>query len=457
MELYRQSAAALSLLLRGGQVGAAQLVSALLARVEATESWVGALITLCTEQALAKAKRVDDARVRGERLPPLAGLPYIVKDNISVEGLPVTCASRAPDGAAAAQTASFCRRAEEAGLILLGKANLDEFAMGGAGENSALQTTRNPHALSRVPGGSSSGSAAALAAGQAPLALGTDTGGSARIPASYCGVVGLRPTYGTLSLTGVVPAAPSMDQIGPMARDTRDLVLLLGVIAGSDIAGGATGAAPASMDLRGGVKGLRIGLPTECRGAGSAPDVWEAVLSALRRYETLGARVEDVSLPLFGLELPAYYALFAAECAVCVPPLGAAEAFGSEVRRRIEAGRYVIAQSDELYRKAPALRRRIRQTYAEALQACDILVTPTTPTTAFEAGQNSALSHRPNLFTVGASLAGLPALSMPCGRDAQGMPIGLQLIGPPLSDYRLLNIAHALEPYTGLAGQVAAL
>lgn len=473
MELYRQSARTLSPLLMGRQLSAAELARDLLDRVEATEHAVGAMITVRREALLREAAQTDDRRAKGESLPPLAGLPIAVKDNICTRGLKTTCASRMLADFVPSYDAAVMEKLRAAGLLLIGKTNLDEFAMGATGETSYFGKTHNPYDLKRVSGGSSSGSAAAVAAGQSPLALGSDTGGSVRIPASFCGHVGLRPTYGAVSRFGLVAAASSMDQIGPMARDVFDTAMLYDVICGYD-GRDSTSAnrdyVPVAPHLTGEIRGLRIGIPGACFDAGVQPDILTAMMSAARQFEDLGAHVMEVSLPDMPLAVPTYYASFCAEAASNLARYDGvrygyradgvadveelyrksrSQGFGREVQRRLMVGAYLTSEAGRaLYTRARRAAQGIRRAYKLVFSQCDLLLTPTAPVTAPPSG---LMADKPmsltatNFFTSGVSLAGLPALSVPCGTDGGGLPIGLQLIGPHFGEQVIFNAAYAFE------------
>ena len=446
--------------------------------VAARDSEVGAYLSLAGEAALASAVDLDRRLDMGEDPGPLAGLPLAVKDNLTTLGLPTTCASRMLEQWTAPYEAEVVSRLRQAGAILLGKTNMDEFAMGSSCETSALRRTRNPLALDRVPGGSSGGSAAAVAAGFCGAALGSDTGGSVRQPASFCGVVGLRPTYGLVSRHGLVALASSLDQVGPITRSVRDAALLLQVMAGAGVSAlDSTARAPGPVgDLvaacGGDAAGLRVGLLSlgqadelPCREASSALD------RAAVRLEGLGCHLSQVALPHLDLALSAYHLICAAEVSsnlsrfdgvrfgLPVPEArdhadlvsrARARGFGPEVKRRVLLGAHALSAGyrDDLYERAQAARRLITGDFARLFQRCDLVISPTTPTPAFLLGERAGdpLSMAlADAFTAPASLAGLPAISVPCGRTERGLPLGLQVMGPRFSEGTVLTLAAAYE------------
>ncbi|MGD9560293.1 MAG: Asp-tRNA(Asn)/Glu-tRNA(Gln) amidotransferase subunit GatA, partial [Oscillospiraceae bacterium] len=457
---------------------ARQLVTALFVHIERAEPEIGAFLHLEQQGALAAAQATDIQLAAGEAAGPLAGLPIAVKDNICCKGMPTTCASRMLQGFMPPYDATVIERLKAAGAIVVGKTNMDEFAMGSSCEHSYYQATQNPWDKSRVPGGSSGGSAAAVAAGEVPLALGSDTGGSVRTPASFCGLVGLKPTYGAVSRHGLVAFASSLEQIGPMARTVDDAALFYSVLCGADTRHDATGK-PAGfslpLDAIAALKGKKIAVPKEYFTLGVSAEVAAAVRRALAVMEGLGAHVEEISLPATPHALPVYYVLSSAEASSNLARFdgvkyghavnGAedlrslyrrsrSEGFGSEVQRRILLGTFVLMKEhfDAYYRRAQRLRREIGAEYAAAFSRYDLLVTPTTPTTAFKRGEKLASPmqmYAADVCTVPANIAGLPALSMPCGLSADGLPIGLQLIGPKFSERRILSAAKAYEAAVG--------
>lgn len=468
----RQMQAALS----RREVSSLELTRACLTAMEQQEPLLNAFLTRCPERAEAEARHVDEARARGETLPPLAGIPMALKDNLCVRGLPTTCASRMLERYVPAYDATAYLRLR--GCPLLGKTNMDEFGMGSTTENSAFSPTRNPLDPQRVPGGSSGGSAACVAAGEAPFSLGSDTGGSIRQPAAFCGVVGMKPTYGRVSRYGLVAFASSLDQIGPMTRTVADNALVLDALAGHDPRDATSlPQTPPSMgrDLSKGVQGLRLGLPREFFAGGLSAPVRSQVLHAARLLESAGAVVEEVSLPSLVYALPAYYLISSAEASSNLARFDGvrygrrapdcadldalyvrsrSEGFGTEVKRRILLGTYILSAGayEAYYRKALQARTLILRDFSQALSRCDALLGPVTPSTACRLGEKAAspmAKYLGNVYTVPVSLAGLPALSMPCGADAKGLPIGIQLIGAACAEPMLYRIGAALEALLG--------
>ncbi len=477
MELHQKTVSELSALLVRGEVSSREVTEAFLERIEEVETRVRAFVTVDAEGALAAADAAD-ARLRsGDRPSPLTGVPIAIKDNICTKGLKTTCSSRILEGYIPPYDATVVKALRRAGAVIIGKANLDEFAMGSSVENSAFYPTHNPWDLDRVPGGSSGGSAAAVAAGEAPCALGSDTGGSVRQPASLCGVVGLKPTYGRVSRFGLVAFASSLDQIGPITRDVRDAALLMDVIAGHDPldATSADVEVPEyTASLEGGVRGLRIGVPREYFGSGLEPGVEEAVRKALDVLADLGAEVEECSLPHTEYALSAYYIIAPAEASSNLArydgvrygyrAAGAEdllgmygrtrrEGFGEEVKRRIMLGTYALSAGyyDAYYLKAQQVRTLVRRDFEAAFERFDLLAAPTSPTVAFGIGQkidDPLQMYLSDVCTVPVNLAGVPALSVPCGLS-DGLPVGLQLMGRPLDEATLLRVAYAYEQETG--------
>ena len=463
--------------LRAGELTAEELARAALARIAATEPRLHSFITVTPELALQQARASDARRAAGTARGPLDGVPVAIKDMINTKGVRTTAGSRILETFISPYDATVARRLFEAGAVCVGKANCDEFAMGSSNENSAYGGARNPWDASRVPGGSSGGSAAAVAAGQCLGALGTDTGGSIRQPAAHCGIVGLKPTYGRVSRYGVIAYASSLDQVGPMARTVRDAAHLLAVIGGHDGLDSTSVPEPVPDYVRGldgGVRGLRLGLPKEYFGAGIAPDVASAVRSAVQQLEGLGATVDEVSLPHTEYAVATYYLIATAEASSNLARYDGtryglrvdrgnglldmyqqtrASGFGAEVKRRIMLGTYALSAGyyDAFYVKAQRVRTLIRRDFERVFAACDAIVTPTTPTTAFKLGEKTTdplEMYLSDIFTISVNLAGLPGVSLPCGFDAQGLPIGLQIVGKPFDEPTVLKTAHAFEQAT---------
>nr|CAA9212004.1 Aspartyl-tRNA(Asn) amidotransferase subunit A @ Glutamyl-tRNA(Gln) amidotransferase subunit A [uncultured Armatimonadetes bacterium] len=475
MDLHTLTAHELAEKIKSRDVSARAVTDAFLARIEAVDGDVKAFVTVTADRARETADAVDRRLAAGEEVGPLAGVPVALKDNLCTEGVETTCGSKILRGFVPPYNATVVDKLLGAGAVSLGKANMDEFAMGSSTENSALFTTRNPWDLSRVPGGSSGGSAAAVAAGEAPLALGSDTGGSIRQPAAFCGLVGVKPTYGRVSRYGLVAFASSLDQIGPFARNTRDAALLLSVIAGHDPCDSTSVPRPVPdyrAGLNGDVRGLRLGVPSQYFAEGIAPNVQAAVLQAVELLESLGAKVETVSLPYTEYVLPAYYILAPAEASSNLArydgvryghrTTGARdhiglfektrdEGFGAEVKQRIMIGTYALSHGyyDAFYLKAQQARTLIQRDFAACWQSgIDALVTPTAPSVAFGVGEKAddpLAMKLSDICTLSANMAGIPALSQCCGFSEDGLPIGLQLMGPAFSEETLLRIAHAYE------------
>ncbi|MCP9791517.1 Asp-tRNA(Asn)/Glu-tRNA(Gln) amidotransferase subunit GatA [Vulcanococcus limneticus Candia 3F8] len=461
--------------LQRGEVSARELTDQLLSRIEAVEPTVHAYLEVTAERARADADRIDAARVAGEELPPLAGVPLAIKDNLCTAGIRTTCSSRMLEHFVPPYESTVTERLWGAGAVLLGKTNLDEFAMGSSTETSYFGPSRNPWNPERVPGGSSGGSSAAVAAGECLAALGSDTGGSIRQPASFCGVVGLKPTYGRVSRYGLVAFASSLDQVGPFTTSVADAAELLQVIAGADPRDATCLKAPVP-DYRAAlsqpVKGLRVGLVRECFEAeGLAPEVKASVLAAAAQLEALGCELVEVSCPRFNDGIATYYVIAPSEASANLARYdgvkyghraeGAgslaemtarsrAEGFGDEVQRRILIGTYALSAGyvDAYYKKAQQVRTLIRRDFDRAFEGVDVLLTPTSPTTAFRFGahaEDPLAMYLADLLTIPANMAGLPAISLPCGFDGEGLPIGLQLITGVLQEERLLQVAHHYE------------
>ena len=472
--------------LRQGDMSSVEITRAYLDRIGRVEEKVGAYITLTPETALAQAETADRARQRGETVHPLCGVPVAVKDNICVEGVKTTCASKMLEDFVPPYSATVWEKLRAAGCVLLGKTNLDEFAMGSTTENSAFHPTRNPRALDRVPGGSSGGSAACVAAGEAPFALGSDTGGSIRQPAAFCGVVGMKPTYGMVSRYGLVAFASSLDQIGPMTKTVRDNALALDLLAGydrRDTTSVKRGYTPMGRDIGKGVKGLTIGLPRQMFAEGLSDGVRKAVTHAAKVLEGLGAEVKEIDLPSLEYALPAYYVLSSAEASSNLARFDGvryghraaeyadleelyvksrSEGFGPEVKRRILLGTYTLSAGyfDAYYKKALQVRTLVIRDFDRAFEGCDALLGPVAPTTAYRIGEKSMSPlemYLGDVHTVPVNIAGIPALSMPCGADENGLPVGLQLMGKTFSEPMLYRIGGALEEALGCTLKEATL
>ena len=481
MELYEKSAHELSEMLRNKECSSEEITLSVMDRAVATEPKVDAYLTLCREEALAKAREVD-AKLAKQALHPLAGIPIGIKDNISTKGLLTTCASKMLYNYVPPFDAFVMKKVNAADMVVTGKLNMDEFAMGSSTENSYFKKTHNPHNLGCVPGGSSGGSAAAVAVGSAVVSRGSDTGGSIRMPASYCGVVGLKPTYGSVSRYGLVAFASSLDQIGPFGRNVKDAAMLYSLICGHDSMD-ATSADREYPDfsalLSGDVAGLKIGIPAEYYGEGVDDSVKQTVMDAVKELEKKGAEIVRISLPSTKYALNAYYIISSAEASSNLARFDGvkygyrtesydslidmyektrSEGFGDEVKRRIMLGTFVLSSGffDAYYKKAKLVAAEIVKEFDEAFGMCDVIAVPATPSTAFKLGENMGdptKMYAADICTVTVNIAGLPAVSVPCGKSG-GMPVGLQFIGSKFSEQMLLNAAYAVEQSVGEAKTV---
>jgi len=439
------------------------------------KSRLNAYITVFEEEALECAKRIDDKIARGDKVGILEGIPVAVKDNICVKGYPTTCGSKILERFVPPYDATVVERLKQQGVIMLGKTNMDEFAMGSSNEYSYFGPTLNPIDEERVPGGSSGGSAAAVGAGEALVALGSDTGGSIRLPAAYCGVVGLKPTYGRVSRYGLVAFASSLDQIGPIAGEVEDVAILLQVIAGFDERDSTSLDAEVPNyleEMQGEVSGWRIGLPKEYWGEGIDDAIKATVRDAVREWEKLGVRVKEISLPHTKYAIPTYYLIATAEASSNLARYDGiryglscdggttqevhvntrTEGFGDEVKRRIMLGTFALkaGYKEEYYLKATQVRELIRGDFMKAFEEVDLMVTPTAPVLPFKLGErvkDPLAMYIVDVLTVGVNLAGLPAISIPYG-EVDGLPVGVQIIGPFLGESKILRLAYALERVT---------
>lgn len=478
MELFERNAWELSEMLRAKEISSEELTKSVFDRIKAVEDKIDAYLTLDEENALAKAKEVDGKIAAGEQLSPLAGIPVGIKDNISTKGLRTTCASRMLENYVPPFNATVMDKLAANDIVVTGKLNMDEFAMGSSTENSYFKPTKNPFDTERIPGGSSGGSAAAVAACEAVVSLGSDTGGSIRQPASYCGVVGLKPTYGSVSRYGLVAFASSLDQIGPIGRCVKDVAMVQTAIAGHDKMD-ATSAYREYPDYVSGLKanlsGLKIGLPKEYFGEGIDPFVKSGVLNAVKEMEKQGAVVKEISLPSTDYALSSYYIISSAEASsnlarydgvrygfraenydglVDMYERTRSEGFGDEVKRRIMLGTFVLSSGfyDAYYKKAKLLQRRILGEFSQQFADVDVIAAPTVPSTAFKIGENIGdplKMYATDICTVTVNIAGLPAMSIPCAYDDKGLPVGIQLIGNKFTEQTLLNTAYAYENIVG--------
>ena len=484
MDLFRLKAHELQQKLSRREVSAVEITQSVLARADKVDSTIQSFITRTPEAALAQAKRVDEKLARGENVSPLAGIPGALKDNMCTKGIKTTCASKILANFVPPYDATITEKLAAADAVIVGKANMDEFAMGSSTENSGFFVTRNPWDAERVPGGSSGGSGAAVAAGEAIWSLGSDTGGSIRLPAAYCGVVGLKPTYGRVSRYGLVAYASSLDQIGPFARDVRDCALVLGAISGHDRRDSTSINAPVpdyTAKLEAGVKGLKIGLPREYFVAGMQPEVEAAIRRSIDELVKMGAELVEVSIPNTQYALATYYLIATAEASsnlgrydgvgfghrgegsdiVSMYKRSRAEGFGPEVQRRIMLGTYALSSGyyDAYYLKALKVRTLIKQDFDRAFGKVDVLIAPIAPTTAFKIGEkveDPLAMYLVDVCTIPSNLAGVPALSLPCG-FVEGLPVGMQIIGPHLSEATLLQVAYTFEQAHDYHKQLAAI
>ncbi len=477
MELAELTVAKVRELVAARKVSARELAQEHLTRIEKRNPELNVFLTLCPERAYAQADAVDRRAKAGEPLPPLAGVPVAIKDVIVTRGVPTTAGSRILEAYKPPYDATAVARLEQAGAVVLGKTNCDEFAMGSSNENSAYGPVRNPHDTARVPGGSSGGSAAAVADALAVAALGSDTGGSIRQPAGFCGVVGLMGTYGRVSRYGLIAFASSLDHIGPFGRTVRDAATVMQVMAGRDSNDSTSADVPvpdylATLDKP--VKGLKLGVPKECFGAGLDPEVRAKVEKGIARLRELGCEVREVSLPHTDYAIACYYIIATAEASsnlarydgVRYGPRAASDTleamyhrtrgqrFGAEVKRRIMLGTYALSAGyyEAYYLKAQRVRTLLYRDFVEAFKQVDALVTPTSPTPAFKIGEKSndpLAMYLADIYTVTGDLVGVPGISVPCGKSKAGLPIGLQLFARHFEEARLLQLAHAFEQTGG--------
>ncbi|HJN18904.1 MAG TPA: Asp-tRNA(Asn)/Glu-tRNA(Gln) amidotransferase subunit GatA [Armatimonadota bacterium] len=482
MGLHELTAHELAAKLAAKDVSSVEVVEAQFARIDAVEPQIDAYLALTTDVALEQARVVDEARAAGETLGPLAGVPYAAKDVLCTKGVTTTCASKILHNFVPPYDATIVSRCRDAGMPLIGKTNMDEFAMGSSTENSAFKVTRNPWDLDRIPGGSSGGSAAAVAADEAFLALGSDTGGSIRQPASVCGCVGLKPTYGRVSRYGLIAYASSLDQIGPLTKDVTDAALFQHVISGHDEMDSTASDIPVpdyASALNGDVKGMKAGIVKELMGEGIEPGVRECVEKAIQALGDLGIECEEVGLPHCDYSLPVYYIIAPAECSSNLARFDGvryghrteesfsdyegmfaktrAEGFGPEVRLRIIKGTYVLSKGyyDAYYVKALKVRQLIRNDFDKAFERFDVLISPTSPCVAFRIGERAddpLAMKMADICTIPVNLAGIPALSLPCGLS-EGLPVGLQVMGKAFDEETVLRVGYAYEQQAGWVGQ----
>ncbi len=463
--------------LQNKELTSTEITQSYIEQIKAKENDVKAFVTTLEEQAIGQAKEIDEKREKGEITGKYAGIPIGIKDNMCTKGIKTTCSSHMLENFIAPYNATVVEKLNKENIIDLGKLNMDEFAMGGSTEYSYFKKTANPWNLSKVPGGSSGGSAAAVAANMVPWALGSDTGGSIRQPSSFCGVVGLKPTYGLVSRYGLVAFASSLDQIGPITKDVEDAAILLNIIAGHDEKD-TTSVNQEKKDytknLKQDIKGKKIGIPKEFFGEGINEEVKASLEKAIKTYQSLGAEIEEFSLDIAQYSLATYYIIGCAEASSNLGRFDGirygyrakefsslkelykksrSEGFGAEVKRRIILGTYVLSSGyyDAYYKKAQQVRTLVMQEFEKGFKKYDVILTPTSPTVAFDIGSksnNPLEMYLSDICTVSVNIAGLPGISIPCGVDKQGMPIGMQLIGNKFEEEKILNIAYAFEKET---------
>lgn len=458
-----------------GSFTAEEIITELFKRIKSVEPKIDAYLTLCEEEALKDAKRIDKKVKSGEKLGSLGGVPIAIKDNICTDGIKTTCASKMLNDFVPPYDATVIKKLKASDAIIIGKTNMDEFAMGSSTENSAFKTTKNPWDLERVPGGSSGGSAAAVGGGIAPISLGSDTGGSVRQPAAFCGVVGLKPTYGLVSRFGLIAFGSSLDQIGPFSKCVADCALTLETIQGEDPLDSTSRkdeiAETYLSTIDEGVKGMHIGIPKEFFRSGLDKEISASIMESIEHFKKMGAIVEEMSLPITEEGLSAYYIISSAEASSNLARFDGirygyrpkefdkvddliessrTEAFGKEVKRRIMLGTYALSSGyyDAYYNRAQKLKLKIREQFKDAFEKYDIILSPTSPVLPFkctEKSSNPLEMYLADIYTININLAGIPALSMPCGFSASGLPIGLQIIGPHFGENKIFKAAYALE------------
>ena len=474
MELYELTVHELMDKLNKNEITSEDITKSYVSRINEKEDDIEAFVTVLSEDAENKAKEIDQKIEKGEITNKLAGIPIGIKDNICTKGIKTTCSSKMLEDFVSPYDATVMDKINAENLITIGKLNMDEFAMGGSTENSYFKKTKNPWNLSKVPGGSSGGSAAAVASQMVPWALGSDTGGSIRQPSAFCGVVGLKPTYGLVSRYGLVAFASSLDQIGPITKDVRDSAILLNIIAGHDEKDSTSVDMPKKdyeKALTGDIKGLKIGVPKEFFGEGINEEVKESLKQAIETYKKLGAEVEEFSLDIAKYALATYYIIACAEASSNLGRFDGirytyrakdfkdlkdlykktrSEGFGAEVKRRIILGTYVLSSGyyDAYYKKAQQVRTLVMNEFNKGFEKYDVILTPTSPTVAFGIGEksnNPLEMYLADICTVSVNIAGLPGISIPCGVDSNGLPIGMQLIGNKFQEETILNAAYSFE------------
>lgn len=485
-EILKKTAAEQSRALKNKEISAVELINATFERINEVEDKIESFNCLTKDIALKTAKKVDEKIARGEELPLLAGIPLALKDNMNLVGYPTTASSKILENFISPYNATITEKLLNNLVPIVGKANLDEFAMGSSTENSAFKNTKNPWDLNKVPGGSSGGSAASVAACEATLSLGSDTGGSIRLPGSFCGIIGMKPTYGRVSRYGLIAFASSLDQIGPFARSVEDAAMLLEVISGVDPKDSTSLNVPVerySHNLNQDIKGKKIGVIKELIGEGVTPDVQNAFQNAVDTYKSLGAEIKEVSLPYLKYSIGIYYIIATAEASSNLARFDGvkygyrthtpktlmemytqtrAEGFGPEVKRRIMLGTYALSSGyyDAYYKKAQQLRALVKQDFDRVFKEVDLLISPTCPNSAFEFGsktEDPLAMYLTDIATISANLAGIPGISVPAGFDSTGMPIGLQILAPVLEESRLLNASYKFEQANDFYTKIAQL
>lgn len=485
-EILKKTATEQRKALLNKEISAVELATAAFERIEEVENKIEAFNCLTKEVALDTAKKVDEKIARNEELPLLAGIPLALKDNMNLIGYPTTASSKILENFISPYNATVTNKLLNNLVPIVGKANLDEFAMGSSTENSAFKKTKNPWDLNKVPGGSSGGSAASVAACEATVSLGSDTGGSIRLPGSFCGIIGMKPTYGRVSRYGLIAFASSLDQIGPFARSVEDAATLLEVISGVDPKDSTSLDVPVeqySKLLNNDIKGMKVGVIKELMGEGVTEDVSKAMQNAIDTYKALGAEIVEVSLPYLKHSIGVYYIIATAEASSNLARFDGvkygyrakdakglmemytktrAEGFGPEVKRRIMLGTYALSSGyyDAYYKKAQQLRALITQDFAKAFEKADVLISPTCPNTAFEFGsktEDPLAMYLTDIATISANLAGIPGISVPAGFDSTGMPIGLQILAPQLAETKLFNASYKFEQANDFYTKIASL
>ncbi len=452
-----------------------EIVQSYIDRIKNQDDKINAFITLCEDEAFNEAEKLDEKLRNGESLGVLGGIPVAIKDNICTKGVKTSCASKMLEDFIPPYDATVVEKLKDAGAIIIGKTNMDEFSMGSSTENSSFKITKNPWNLDKVPGGSSGGSAAAIAAGFAPLTIGSDTGGSIRQPASFCGIVGLKPTYGMVSRFGLIAFASSLDQIGPFAKTVRDCAISFQAMQGNDPLDSTSIQDQSKVDylkdLESGIRGLKVGIPRECFGEGLDPQIAESIQESIRYLQKEGAIVEEFSLPIIESGISAYYIISSAEASSNLARYDGVrygyraknyesieelmvhtrtEGFGREVKRRIMLGTYILSSGyyDSYYKRAMLLKKKMSGVFKKVFEHYDVLLTPTSPVLPFNIGERTddpLTMYLADIYTVNANMAGLPAISIPCGLSKEKLPIGLQLIGEHYTEAKLFQVAYSLE------------